>query len=46
MDVHVNYDELVARYEDNLTTVLRGFSPSEQFLETWVHDADEQGVGP
>ena len=41
MSVHVHYDDLVSRYEENLTTVLRGFSPAERFLETWVHDEDD-----
>jgi hypothetical protein len=36
----IDYEALVATYEENLVTVLRGFRPAVGFLETWVPDAD------
>ena len=40
--VTVNYESLVAAYQESLTTVLRGFRPAAgmDFLETWVHEED------
>ncbi|PIP83007.1 MAG: hypothetical protein COR54_11920 [Elusimicrobia bacterium CG22_combo_CG10-13_8_21_14_all_63_91] len=37
----LNYDALVAEYQDNLTSKLRGFGSSCDFLELWVHDEDD-----
>jgi hypothetical protein len=39
----LNYEELVTSYWESLTTVLRGFVPTEAypFLETWIHDEDD-----
>lgn len=39
----INYEQLVATYLENLTTVLRGFNsaPEYEFLATWVHDEDD-----
>lgn len=36
----IDYGALVASYNESLTTVLRGFKPEVDFLETWVHDED------
>jgi len=38
----IDYDKLVADYWQNLTTILRGFNPSEEFefLEMWVPNDD------
>lgn len=36
----IDYDELVAGYNDNLATVLRGFRPTASAFETWVPDED------
>lgn len=38
----IDYDSAVSVYMDNLTTMLRGFTPAEDnaFLETWVPDED------
>jgi hypothetical protein len=36
----VDYDELVRSYHGSLTTVLRGFTAGEEFLDTWVPDDD------
>ncbi len=38
----VDYERLVAAYQESLTTVLRGFRPDAEleFLETWVHEED------
>lgn len=36
----INYEELVAEYNDSLINVLRGFRPGYAFLEMWVPDAD------
>ena len=38
--VLVRYEEVVSNYERGLQTQLRGFRPAQDFLETWVHDAD------
>ncbi len=38
--MRVQYEEVVAAYEQGLQTQLRGFRPAHAFLETWVHDAD------
>ena len=38
--MRVDYDAVVAGYEQGLQTQLRGFRPAHDFLETWVHDAD------
>lgn len=35
------YEELVAAYQESLTTVLRGFRSGPEFLETWVPDEDD-----
>jgi hypothetical protein len=37
----VDYDELVSAYKESLTTVLRGFRPPAELLETWVPDEDD-----
>lgn len=34
----IDYESLVAEYNETLTTVLRGFRPAVSFLETWVPD--------
>jgi hypothetical protein len=38
--MRIQYEEVVAAYEQGLQTQLRGFRPAQAFLETWVHDAD------
>ncbi len=38
--MRVQYEETVSEYEQGLQTRLRGFRPAQEFLETWVHDAD------
>ncbi len=37
----VDYDQLVSAYKESLTTVLRGFRPPAELLETWVPDEDD-----
>ncbi len=37
----VDYDQLVSAYRESLTTVLRGFRPPAELLETWVPDEDD-----
>jgi hypothetical protein len=37
----VDYDQLVSAYQESLTTVLRGFRPPAELLETWVPDEDD-----
>ncbi|GEM_PF-1536207 len=34
----IEYEKAVAGYMQNLTTQLRRFAPSEDFLDLWVHD--------
>jgi hypothetical protein len=36
----VDYDEVTKAYNESLTTVLRGFRPAVELLETWVPDED------
>ncbi len=36
----VSYEDLVADYEKNLQTQLRGFKQAHEFLDLWVHDED------
>lgn len=38
--MRVDYEEVVAAYERDLQTRLRGFKPAHPFLEGWVHDAN------
>lgn len=38
--VRVNYEQLMTRYQQRLTTVLRSFNAGPEFLETWVPDDD------
>ena len=38
--MQIRYEEIVAAYERDLQTRLRGFRPQHEFLETWVHDED------
>lgn len=38
--VDIRYEEIVAAYERDLQTRLRGFRPQHEFLESWVHDED------
>lgn len=37
----VDYDQSVSAYRESLTTVLRGFRPPTELLETWVPDEDD-----
>lgn len=39
-DTVIDYEKLVADYENSLLNTLRGHLPSETYLETWVPDAD------
>lgn len=36
----IDYDKLVHAYHESLTTVLRGFTAGEAFLDIWVPDDD------
>ena len=38
--MRISYEDIVADYEKGIQTKLRGFRPSEEFLDTWVHDED------
>ena len=38
--ISLNYESLVASYEEGLSTQLRSFKSGPDFLETWVHDSD------
>jgi hypothetical protein len=39
-DRPIDYDRMVAEFEKGLVTTLRGHAPMEEYLETWVPDAD------
>ena len=39
-DAVLDYEQLLAEYSESLLTVLRGFRPGAEFLETWVPDDD------
>ena len=36
----IDYEKLVKTYENSLMTTLRGHSPHDEYLATWVPDAD------
>lgn len=37
----IDYEKLVLDYQESLATVLRGFRPATEFLESWVHDEND-----